>query len=73
MSDQISWKKWKIGLTLSIVFGLLSGCAGLAVGMSWQAFLAVVCTSLVTNMGAYLMKHPVENIADTTFTKKTDV
>lgn len=60
----MNMKKWKIGLVVAVVFGLLSGGAGLAAGMSWQAFVAVLCTSLATHLGAYLMKHPVESIKD---------
>ena len=60
----MNYKKWKIGFTVSIIFGLLTAGAGLAAGMTWQAFVAVLCTSLVTQLAAYLMKHPVEDISD---------
>jgi flagellar motor component MotA len=57
-------KKWKIGLIVAVVFGLLTAGSGLVAGMQWQAFVAVLCTSLVTQLAAYLMKHPVEEIED---------
>ena len=60
----MNYKKWKIGFSVSIIFGLLTAGAGLAAGMTWQAFVAVLCTSLVTQLAAYLMKHPVEDISD---------
>lgn len=59
-----TWKKWRVGLLLSILLGVLSGCAGLAAGMSWQAFVAVVATSLVTHIAAYLSKSPLEDVDD---------
>ena len=59
-----TWKKWRVGLLLTIFLGILSGCAGLAAGMKWQAFLAVVATSLVTHIGAYLSKSPLEDVED---------
>jgi len=59
-----TWKKWRVGLLLTIGLGVLSGCAGLAAGMSWQAFAAVVATSLVTHITAYLQKSPLEDVED---------
>lgn len=66
MSEQakLSWKKWVIGLSVAILFGLLTAGAGLVAGMQWQAFVAVLCASLATNLGAYLMKHPVESVEE---------
>ena len=64
MTDKLTWKKWKIGLSVAVLFGLLSAGAGLVAGMQWQAFVAVLCTSLATHLGAYLMKHPVEAVEE---------
>lgn len=55
-------RKWKVGIFIAVLFGLLSAGAGLAAGMQWQAFIAVLCTSLATHLGAYLMKHPLESV-----------
>jgi hypothetical protein len=60
---KLSSRKWKIGFAIAILFGLLSAGAGVAAGMQWQAFIAVLCTSLATHLGAYLMKHPVDEIS----------
>lgn len=60
----MTWNKWTVGLAIATFFGLLSAGAGLAAGMKWQAFVAVLCTSLATHLGAYLMKHPVEDLPD---------
>ena len=59
-----TWKKWRVGLLLAVLLGVLSGCAGLAAGMDWRAFSAVVATSLVTHIGAYLAKSPLEEVED---------
>lgn len=55
-------KKWTIGFAIAVLFGLLSAGAGVAAGMGWHAFVAVLSTSLATHLGAYLMKHPVEDV-----------
>jgi hypothetical protein len=63
-------KKWKIGFGIAVLFGFLSAGSGLVGDMGWKSFVAVLCTSLVTNLGAYLMKHPIETIQDTEFYNK---
>lgn len=60
----MTWKKWTVGIIVTVIFSLLTAGAGLSQGMSWQAFTAVLCTALLTNLGAYLMKHPVEQVDD---------
>ena len=65
-------KKWRIGFAVSLLFALLTAGAGLAVGMTWRAFVAVFCSSAILQLSSYLMKHPVESIEDTTFTPKSD-
>ncbi len=64
-AQQLTYKKWKIGFTIAVLFGLLTAGCGVAAGMTWQAFVAVLCAGLATNLSAYLMKHPVDDIADT--------
>lgn len=60
----MTWKKWRVGLWLAILLGFLSAGAGLLAGMAWQAFVAVLCTSLLTHITAYLMKSPIEQVDD---------
>ena len=60
----MTWKKWKVGCAIAVVFGLLSAGASLADGMHWRSFVAVLCTSLATHLGAYWMKHPVEEVVE---------
>lgn len=62
----MNWKKWKIGLVVAVILGLLSAGAGLAAGMHWQAFIAVLCTSLTTHLLAFLKEHPVESVKEET-------
>lgn len=68
-----SWRKWRLGLVVAIACGLLSAGAGVMAGMKWQAFIAVLSTSLLTHLVTYLKDHPIENIEDTTITKKEDL
>lgn len=60
----MSKRKWKTGFNVALFFGLLTAGSGVVAGMHWQAFIAVLCTSLATNLSAYLMKHPIEEISD---------
>ena len=63
-----SFGKWKVGLAISVAGSALVAGAGLTAGMNWRAFLAVFCTACLTHCGAFLKKHPVEEIQD----QKTD-
>ena len=68
MSKQLksfSWRKWRVGLCIAIFCGLLNAGAGAMIGMSWQAFVSVLCASLLTNLLTYLKDHPIEAIDDT--------
>lgn len=60
----MTWKKWRIGFFIAILFGLLNAGAGLLGDMGWKSFVAVLCASLLTNLSSYLMKHPVESVSD---------
>lgn len=69
----MNWKKWKIGLVIAVFCGVLNAGASLVDGMHWKAFLAVLCTSLLTNLLTYLKDHPVDAISDTVFTTREQV
>jgi hypothetical protein len=58
----MSWKRWKLGLVVAIACGCLSGLAGLAVGMTWRAFVAVMAMSLLTHFLAFLKDHPWDQV-----------
>lgn len=59
-----TWKKWRVGFWLTLFLGALSAGAGLCAGMTWRAFVAVLCTSLLSHVGAYLMKSPLDDVQD---------
>ncbi|MDE2098686.1 MAG: hypothetical protein KGL39_15640 [Patescibacteria group bacterium] len=67
----MTWKKWRVGFWLTILLGCLSAGAGVAVGMTWQAFVAVLCTSLLTHIAAYMIKSPIEQVDDNPTQPKT--
>lgn len=60
--SRINWKAWRLGLAVSLLLSLLVAGAGLTEGMSWRAFTAVFCAAAVTHLGAFLYRHPVEEI-----------
>jgi hypothetical protein len=67
----VNWKKWKIGLVIAFFCSLLTAGAGLVdPEMGWRGFVAVFCTSCLTNLVNYLAKHPLENVSNTEFLKK---
>ncbi len=61
---KFTWRKWKVGLLISLVFGLLGACSGLTGSMDWRAFVAVLAVSTSTHLGAYLTNHPIEKIEE---------
>ncbi len=60
----MNWKKWKIGLLVAFGCGLLTAGAGLSGAMNWKSFVAVLCASLITNLGNFLKQHPIEDVKD---------
>ena len=58
-----AWRKWKLGLAVSVVLALLVAGSGLAAGMHWQAFISVLCMALLTHLGAFLKDHPVDAVS----------
>lgn len=67
-----AWRKWKLGIVVSIVLSLLVAGSGLAAGIKWQAFVAVLCTALLTHVGAFLKDHPVDAITFDEDNQKSD-
>lgn len=60
----MNWRRWKLGLVISIACALFTAGAGLTAGMKWQAFVAVLSSALLSNLMNFLYRHPVETIAD---------
>lgn len=58
----MNWKKWKIGAAVSVILSLCVAMAGVAAGITWQGFLAVLGAALVTHFGSYIKDHPVDKI-----------
>lgn len=56
----MKWKRWKLGIAVSVVLSLAVGGAGVVEGASWRTFVAVFCAALVTHLGAFLKDHPVD-------------
>lgn len=70
----MNFKRWKLGICVSIALSVLVAGSGLAAGMKWQAFVSVLCTALLTHLGAFLTQNPVEKITfDTATITKTTV
>lgn len=57
-----AWRKWKLGVAVSVVLALLVAGSGVAAGMHWQAFVSVLCMALLTHLGAFLKDHPVDAV-----------
>jgi hypothetical protein len=58
----MSWKLWRLGALVAIFLSLCVALAGLAAGMKWPAFLAVLGASLLSHFGAYIKDHPVDSV-----------
>lgn len=60
--NTINWRKWLIGVGMSLVLSLCVAGSGLVAGMKWQAFIAVFCAAAVTHLTAWMKQHPIESI-----------
>lgn len=58
----MSWRRWKVGALVAVVLSLFVAGTGVAAGMTWQAFVVVLSSALVTHFGAFLKDHPPETI-----------
>jgi len=66
---QMNWKKWKMGLLVSVFTGLATGAAAVAIfdnATMKQIALAVIGTA-AKDILLFLKQHPIENITDTGF------
>ena len=59
----MNWKAWKIGAVVSVLLSLFVAMAGVAAGISWHQFLAILGAALSTHFGAYIKDHPTEKIS----------
>lgn len=58
----MAWKRWKLGCLVALVSSLFVAGSGLCAGMTWKTFIAVFCSAAITHFGAFLTKHPVEEV-----------
>lgn len=58
-----AWRKWKLGLVISVFLSLIVAGAGLQAGSSWRAFFQIFCAALLTHVLAFLKDHPVDGIS----------
>lgn len=68
----MKWKRWKLGALVSIALSLFVSLSGLAAGMGWKAFLAVLGSALFTHFGSFIKDHPVDSIDFDTEIKPKD-
>lgn len=64
--------KWKLGLRVSLLYGLFSAFSGAAADLNWKQFLWVVAGAIAVRGAEYILKNPIENVDDTTTINKTD-
>ena len=57
-----SWKRWKLGLYISIGTGLFTGVIGLGAGMTWKGALMLIAASVGKDFVLYQSQHPVDSI-----------
>lgn len=68
----MKWKQWKLGAIIAVILSCFVAGTGLATGITWQQFVAILCAALVTHFGAYIKDHPVDKIEfDTTTIAKS--
>lgn len=61
-----TWKKWRVGLWLTLGIAVLSTLAGLTTDMNWRQLLALFGTTTSAALTTYLMKSPLQDVEDET-------
>lgn len=72
----MNYRKWKLGLAISIGTGFCSGLAMLGVregNVNWLMFAAVIAGTIAKDLGLWLKDHPVDSISDTGFQTKDGI
>lgn len=60
--NNMNWKRWKIGVVVSLVLSLFVAGAGMTAGANWKVFIATFCAAALTHFGSFVNEHPVEKI-----------
>ncbi len=60
----MNWKRWKLGVAIAFFLALLTAGAGLTdQKTTWRGFVAVFCVAMLSQLGTFLYRHPVEQIS----------
>lgn len=59
-----TFKKWRIGLYITVIVALCATLAGLTTDMNWKQFLALFGSTMGTGFTTYLMKSPLTDVED---------
>ena len=58
-----SWRRWKLGFWVALVLSLLVAGSTYAAGGNLKAVIGAFCASMLTNFGAFLTNHPVDQVS----------
>lgn len=59
----MNWKRWKLGLAISLLSGLFTGVIGFGIGMTWEQLGIMLAVNVAKDGLLYLQKHPPEQIS----------
>lgn len=64
----MSWRRWKLGLIVSIITGVFSGgvVAFVAPTLSWKQILFILLYNICQNGMLFLTNHPVDKLTENT-------
>jgi hypothetical protein len=62
----MSWKRWKRGLVIASLTGLMTGAVSFVAGGDWKVFLSVVVVCVAKDAKLWMTQHPIETVTDTT-------
>jgi hypothetical protein len=62
----MKWRKWKAGLVVAGVSGILSGVMGLTFAreIDWIAFAGALVIGAAKDMALFLKDHPIDAVVD---------
>lgn len=59
----MSWRRWKLGILVSVILSLLVAGSGWTAGTKWQALIPIFCTAMLTHFVSFVKDHPVDRIS----------
>lgn len=71
----MNWKNWKLGFAVAILTGILTGCVGLAVGLTTKQILILFLVNVGKDGLLFLQQNPAAQVKfeETTSTSKNEV